>query len=132
MAATLTEVREALAGTLAAAIPDVNFEARPVDTVSVPAGIVQGFAQTDSDFGGHRTVTTSVLVLVSRGNVDQIDVLDELVDQGAGSILTVLDADSTLGGVVGYCVWKATGDYGDYELGGVLYDGTVVTLEVCP
>jgi hypothetical protein len=130
--ATLTEVREALAGTLAAAIPDVNFEARPVDTVSVPAGIVQGFAQTDADFSSHRTVTTSVLVLVARSNVDQIDLLDQLIDHGDGSILAALDADPTLGGVVGYCVWKATGDYGDYELGGVPYYGTVVTLEVMP
>lgn len=133
MAATLADVRQAIADTLAEALPAVNVYPYMEDTVAAPAVLVQGFEQTPAGFGTLDTVVVSLLILVSRQNVSQLAVLDSLIDaQEDVSVPVALAADPTLGGAVSYCVWRSQGDYGEYEWGGASHYGAVVRLEVSP
>lgn len=131
MAATLGELRSALASTLEDAFPGWNVYRLPPDTVDVPAFVLTGFAVTPQAAPRIEMAEAEVTVLVSHRHVDQLDLIDEVLSPGAtGSVWEVIEGDPSLGGVVGSTVVVDVGNYQASTIGDVMYYAASFTVQV--
>ena len=132
MSATLAEFRDALAGTLEDHLPGFNVYRLPPDNVEVPAAMVAGF-QIDTGTFGDTTVRVAadVELMVSRRNVHQVELLDELLSpSGVRSLWVKFNEEPTLGDVVAFCTVQSAGDYRELIIGDVGYYAATVSLTV--
>ena len=132
MAATLAELRAALASTLEDALSNVNVYAYPPDDVTVPAVVIGGFQLDPATFGDTTArVEADVQFVVSRRHVDQVQALDEwLSPTGTDSVWSIFDDDPTLGGDVGYCSVTQAGSYEQLVIADVGYYAATVSLSI--
>jgi hypothetical protein len=128
--ATLGDLRDAIVDTLEATLPGWNVYRLPPENITAPAVMVMGFDIAPATFAAAQaTVTVELLAAVSHRHVDQIDELDELLSpNGKSSLWKFLGDDPTLGGVVGYCVVQAVGEYRQLLIADVGYYGATVSL----
>jgi hypothetical protein len=113
MAATLGEVRAALASTLEDAMPGVNIYAFPVDEISAPAIMVAGFRIDPGTLGDITLRFEAELYLIaSHRHIDQLQLLDEMASPaGSRSVWSAIDSDPSLGEVVGHATVETIEDY---------------------
>ena len=132
MAATLGELRDALASVLEDAYPAWNVMPIPPDNVDVPAIIVGGFNLDTATFGDASTrVTAELQVMVSRRHQDQVELLDAVLGpSGDASLWQTMNDDPTLGDVVAFCTVQSAGDYREFVIADVGYYAATVTLSV--
>lgn len=130
--ATLREVREAIADTLASEFgASASVEDRPPDNITTPAIIVGGIEWQDQAMGGGRQSQVSVWVVVSRKHSAFIDELDRLCDPDEStSVPAAINADPTLGDVVDSCRVVRAGDYRDLQIASIDYYAATIELEV--
>lgn len=109
-------------------LPKVNRYRFPVDSIQTPAAVIAGLDITPIAKGARETSAT-VLVVVSHSDVDQLETLDMLLDDGdAGSVLHAIEQVTNQDGVS--LSWESAGQYGEVAWGGVSYYGAVVTVKV--
>lgn len=128
----LAQIRDGLVEAITSTLPEVNAYRLPVDNANVPAVIVAGFELQPMTVGniGH-TATVDLFVLVSRRNVDQVDLLDQLVDPNrTDSVLAAIQDDPTLGGRALSAAVQSVGGYREEESAGTGYYAATVSVEV--
>jgi len=126
----LADVRDGLAGALSAGLPGVNVYRLPADNVTAPAVVVAGFSVTEIATGVF-TRSVEIFAAVSHRNVSLMDDLDAIVDpESAVSIVGVLMADPSLGGVVASLRLETIGEYRELEIAGTSYYAATVRFEV--
>ena len=132
MAATLGELREAIANRLEDELVGFNVYRLPPDNVAVPAVMLAGFQVDNGTFAdGTVRVAADLEVMVSRRHVDQVELLDELLSpSGERSIWRLFDDDPTLGDVVAFCVVQSAGDYREMIIADVGHYAATVSLSV--
>jgi hypothetical protein len=123
---TNREVRDAIVDALDGL--RVNTYRHPVDAISVPAAVVAGFEMSELTLGGGRNITARVLVVVSKSDTSQLDLLDQLLDEsGQWSVIEAIndrvadDIDMAVESVDGY---------GEVAWGDVSYYGAAVSVRV--
>lgn len=131
MAATLGELRSALASILEDAFPGWNVYRLPPESVQVPAFVVTGFAVTPQAAARVDMAEAEVTVLVSHRHVDQLDLIDEVLSPGAtGSVWLAVENDPTLGGAVSSTVVTDVGNYQATAIGDVMYYAAAFSVQV--
>lgn len=124
MTATNADVRRVVFD--AVNITGVHRYQYPPDSVEVPAAIVAGLDITRTTFEGAREVGVTVLVVVSRSDPSQVEVLDALLDPSSEqSVLAAIEAVSDVDGVS--LAWRSVDGYGEVDWGGVSYYGAAVS-----
>jgi hypothetical protein len=134
MTATYDQVKQAL-GTVLLTIPGLRVYPRLTPLINPPAAVV---TPATGPFLTYRTSNIShdldlaVTVFVQRGNDRSSD--EELsayiADSGPKSIYGVVDANSTLGGVVDGAWVTQAQDWGAYTVGDASYLGCVFLMQV--
>jgi hypothetical protein len=132
MAATLGEVRAALASVLEDALPAWNIYRLPPDDVQAPAIILGGFQVDVATFGDTTArVSADLQLVVSRRHVDQVHALDDLLSPTSDqSLFALFNDDPTLGERIGYCSVSGAGDYRELVVADVGYYAATITLSV--
>ena len=122
MAATLGELRDALASVLEDAYPAWNVYRLPPETIDAPAIVISGFAVTPQASARVDLVEAELNVLVSHRHVDQVELIDSMLSPGAdGSVWDVVEADPSLNGVVSSAAVIDAGNYQELTIGDVSY-----------
>lgn len=135
MTATITEVREALAGVLAT-IAGLNTYGFPPGQVNVPAAVV---APGDGEFlvyqtanGGAPTLNLTVTLFVQRtqdrAGTEKLDAY--LATSGSNSVYNAVELDQDLGGVVQSAVVLGARNFGTFTYGELSYFGADLDVEV--
>lgn len=132
MAATLGELRTAVAAVLEDRYAGWNVYKLPPETIEPPAIMLGGFALDTGTFGDVSIrVNADLQMMVSRRNVYQLEALDELLSPSHDqSLWSVFNEDPTLGDVVGYCSMQSAGNYGEILIGDQPYYTASATLSV--
>ena len=131
MAATLGEVRSALASTLEDAFSGWNVYRLPPETVEVPAFVITGFSVVPQAAARVDMAEAEVNVLVSHRHVDQVELLDEILSPGAtGSVWACVEADPSLGGIVSSTIVTDAGNYQATTIGDVPYYAAAFSVQV--
>ena len=132
MAATLGELRTALADTLGDGFPDLTVHAYPVDNIAGTTIMVAGFGIDPGTFSDATArVDAELLIFVSRRHIDQMRTLDELVSPtGERSIWMAIDANPTLNDTVGFAVVQSAGEYRELSIADVSYYAATVRVSV--
>jgi hypothetical protein len=131
MAATLGQVRNALASALEDAYPGWNVYRLPPETVEVPAFVITGFSVVPQAAARVDMAEAEVNVLVSHRHVDQIELLDEVLSPGAdGSVWSCVESDPSLGGVVSSTVVTDAGNYQATTVADVAYYAAAFSVQV--
>ncbi len=135
MAATLTEVRDALASTLADGVPGLHAEPRMLQ-VHPPQAVIE------LDHVEYHTVSNPTIpvwffnltVLVSMVDVEAAQVqLDAFLSpDGAASVRKALEDDPTLGGVVDDTTVMGADGYQEYQVEDMSFLGARFQVEVRP
>lgn len=108
-------------------LPGLHRYGHPPDSVQVPAAIVAGLDINRTTFDAARTVTVTVLVIVSHSDTSQVAVLDELLDPtGDRSVVAAIEDVSDANGVS--LAWTTVAGYGEVVWGGVSYYGAAITV----
>ena len=104
----------------------------PAETAVLPAVVVGSFRRDGmATFDPTQTITVDLLLLASRKNVDQYDVLDRMCEStGVMSVQAKLEADGSLGGAVSDLRVVSVEQAGTVEVDGEPQFGAVVTVEV--
>lgn len=140
---TITEIREALA-TRFATIPGLRVHAEAPGQINPPVAIIipgmgnqtsQGSAVVsyDSTFarGSNDYLFTAKLVVAKPDDRTAQNKLDSYLSvDGANSLYTALDTDSTLGGLVSFARLKNVYFYGLVPWGNIDYFGADILIEV--
>lgn len=135
MTATLTEVRQALATTLAT-ISGLESHAFRRGTMTPPAAIVYPAPGALIDYqvsmDAEQDLRLVILVIVEAGDEqsasEQLDAF--IAAAGANSVNAAVNANQTLGNTVDGCRVLVAQDYGTYTVGGVEYYGVEFAVEV--
>jgi hypothetical protein len=132
MAATLSELRTALASVLEDTYTDVTVVGYPVDNIDGSTIMVAGFSVDPGTFNDATArVEAELLVFVSHRHIDQMRKLDEIVSPtGDRSIWLAIDAAPTLGGVVGFATVQSAGEYRELAIAEVSYYAATVRVSV--
>jgi hypothetical protein len=132
MAATLGELRAALASVLEDALPAWNVYRLPPDDVQPPSIVIGGFQIDTATFGDTSgRVGADLQLIVSRRHVDQVNALDDLLSPTSDqSLWALFNGDPTLGEKVGYCSVSGAGDYRELVVADVGYYAATITLSV--
>jgi hypothetical protein len=132
MAATLGELRTALTSTLRDVYTDVTVVGYPVDNIDGTTIMVAGFTVDPGTFNDTTArVEAEVLIFVSHRHIDQMRKLDEIVSPtGDRSIWLALDAEPTLGDVVGFATVQSAGEYRELAIAEVSYYAATVRVSV--
>ena len=127
MSATIAQIRDGLVDVLGTGTPsDVSTERHLVDTITAPAVVVGSIFMDPATFDGSARFTVELHAVASRGNVTQLDVIDELIDPAnTESIWAVVEANQDLGGVVSSIVPMSAGNYRELPLDAGYYAATV-------
>lgn len=133
---TLSQVREALADHITAAIPDgANGYPHEPDGITVPAVVVRPaneFAAYSTRFGGPTTVWTLEAVLLVSRAVSRAaqDTLDGWAERSGPVIAALHTPGQTLDGAVERLTVTGARDYGHYKFGEGLYYGFSLIIEI--
>jgi hypothetical protein len=134
MAATMTQVRDALAGQIVANVPGLNALARMVQ-VNPPAAVVEPERGETHDASLEGQLWHfKVTVLVSANDLEAAqNALDAyLTPGGDGSVQDAIEADATLGAVVDDATVIGWRDYQSYDVGDSTYLGVRFDVAVRP
>jgi len=138
VATDIKAIRVALAGTVQAALPELNCYPRLVGLVDPPAFIVVGPEVTyDITFGGGDQIDGLVCRLLAPAGDDQDG--DDLLDQylsstGARSVKRAIEGTpgvaQTLGGLISDLHVASAGNYDTYPYGENQYPGAELVVQI--